>query len=154
LAEDLKAIIGSGNMRFSRLYDRYQFFYTVNEEEYKIEFTRYPFKQLEEVKVFNDLKVDGQFDIAANKLITIVDRFDPKDFVDLYFLLQKYGLDKLVEGVEKKFGSKLSPLTVGSSFSRVKDIVALPKMTVDLSVEELKNFFTAEAKKLSLSILE
>ena len=38
-------------------------------------------------------------DIAVNKLMTIVDRFDPKDFVDLYFLLQKYDALKLKEGV-------------------------------------------------------
>lgn len=154
IAEDLKAVVGCEDMRFSRLYDRHQFFYTVGDEEYKIEFTRYPFKQLKEVEVFATLKVDSEFDIAVNKLLTIVDRFDPKDFVDLYFLLPKYNLDQLMAGVENKFGTKLSPLTMGGAFSRARDIVALPKMVKDLSVDEIKTFFSVEAQKLSPKILD
>lgn len=154
IAEDLKSVIGSENMRFSRLYDRYQFFYKVGDKEYKIEFTKYPFKQLKEAVIFDTLKVDSEFDIAVNKLLTIVDRFDPKDFIDLYFLLQKYNLDQLVEGVENKFGTKLSPLTIGSSLSRAKDIMALPRMVKSLSVDEIKNFFSVEARKLSPKILD
>jgi len=154
IAEDLKNIIGASEMRFSRLYDRNQFFYTVNNEEYKVEFTKYPFAQLEEANLFSNLKVDSEFDIAANKLLTIVDRFDPKDFVDLYYLLQKYSLENLRQGVEKKFGTKLDFLTIGSSFGRVKNIVALPRMVRELSVDELKSFFSNEAKKLSSEILE
>lgn len=154
VAEDLKTVVGSEDMRFSRLYDRYQFFYMVGDEEYKIEFARYPFKQLKEVGIFDTLKVDSEFDIAVNKLLTIVDRFDPKDFVDLYFLLPKYNLEQLMAGVENKFGTKLSPLTVGSSFSRAKDIAALPKMVRNLSVDEVKSFFSAEAQKLSPKVLD
>ena len=153
VAEDLKDIIGSKSMRFSRLYDRYQFFYASDTDEYKVEFTKYPFKQLSEVNVFDGLRTDSELDIAVNKLLTVVDRFDPKDFVDLYFLLQKHTLDELKEGVEKKFGVKLDSLTIGSALSKVKNIVALPKMTKNLPLDEIKKFFSAEARKLSSVIL-
>lgn len=154
-SEDLKNIIGSEKMRFSRLYDRNQFFYTVDgDDEYKIEFTKYPFPQLEKVNMFEGLKVDSERDIAVNKLLTIADRFDPKDYVDLYFLLSRHPLEDLRRGVEKKFGVKLDYLTIGSLFGRVKDIVALPRMVKLLSIEELKKFFSKEAKKLSSEILK
>jgi len=154
IAENLKDVMGTSNLRFSRLYDRNQFFYVVNGSEYKVEFTNYPFPQLEKTNTFDGLKVDSELDIAVNKLLTVIDRFDPKDFVDLYFLFKKYSLENLRGGVEKKFGTKLDSITIGSSFSRVKNISALPKMIRDLSINELKDFFSAEAKKLSSEILE
>jgi len=153
VAESLKEIMSAKSVRFSKLYDRNQFFYTVNEEENKIEFTKYPFKQLQEVNNFNGASVDSEYDIAVNKLMTIVDRFDPKDFVDLFFLLQKYDLMKLKEGAQSKFGHRLDPLTIGSSFSKVRKIEALPKMIKSLTVEELKVFFNNESKKLSPDIM-
>ncbi|MDP3792654.1 MAG: nucleotidyl transferase AbiEii/AbiGii toxin family protein [bacterium] len=154
IAEELRKIIGADKVRFSKLYDRNQFFYSVGSEEYKIEFTKYPFKQLGKVGVFDNARIDSEFDIAVNKLITITDRFDPKDFVDLYFLLQKYPLDRLQEGVSTKFNTKLDPLTIGSCFAKVKNIEALPKMAKILTVEELKEFFNSEAKKLSPLVID
>lgn len=152
-AEELRKIMGADKIRFSKLYDRNQFFYSVGSEEYKVEFTKYPFKQLEKVGVFDKARVDSEFDIAVNKLITITDRFDPKDFVDLYFLLQKYPLTKLQEGVSGKFNTEFDLLTIGSSFAKVRNIGALPKMAKLLSVEELKEFFNSEAKKLSSLVI-
>ena len=149
IAEELREIIGTEKVRFSKLYDRNQFFYLVGEEEYKVEFTKYPFKQLEGINNINGARIDSKFDIAVNKLITITDRFDPKDFVDLYFLLQEYPLDKLKEGVLSKFNTKLDPITIGSSFIKVRNITALPKIIKLFTVEELKEFFNSEAKKLS-----
>ena len=154
VADSLREIIGSDTVRFSKLYDRYQFYYPVKEEELKVEFTLYPFRQLKSPTVFFGARIDSEFDIAVNKLITITDRFDPKDYVDLYFLLLKYPLSDLREGVLSKFRTKLDPLTIGSSFAKVKNISSLPKMVKDLSVEELKDFFNTEAKKLSSEIIK
>ena len=149
IAEDLRKIIGAEKIRFSKLYDRNQFFYWLNDEECKVEFTKYPFKTLKESEHFNNARIDSQFDIAVNKLVTITDRFDPKDFVDLYFLLQKYSLVELREGLLIKFKIQLDSITIGSSFAKVRNIEALPKMIKPLTVEELKEFFNSEAKKIS-----
>jgi hypothetical protein len=85
--------------------------------------------------------------------MTIFERFDPKDFVDLYFLLQEYPLERLREGVREKFGMKLDPLAVGSELAHVRAIHALPRMTVALTVPELKDFFTELAKTLRREVL-
>ena len=71
VAEDLKDVIGGASARFSRLYDRNQFFYTVDGDEYKVEFTKYPFPQLEKVSLLDGLRIDSERDIAVNKLLTI-----------------------------------------------------------------------------------
>ena len=155
LATKIKNFLGASEMRFSRLYDRYQFFYLIgdNKEEIKIEFAKYPFLQVEPIKIFNGLSVDSERDIAVNKLAAILDRFDPKDFVDLYFLLPKFSLNELKKGIEMKFGIKTDPLFLGSELSKVRRIEALPKMIKPLTVEELKDFFMSEIKKISSEII-
>lgn len=149
-----KNLLGASNVRFSRLYDRNQYFFEINSEENKIEFTKYPFKQINLPEKRDGISVDSEYDIAVNKLMTVVERFDPKDFVDLYFLLAKYPLLQLKSDVQKKFGHTLDPIFLGAELSKVKRIEALPKLLKPLSVEELKDFFTQETKKLSPEVIE
>lgn len=154
ISSELKNVLVASQMRFSRLYDRFQFFYQLNDEETKIEFSKYPFRQLNPVNTINGLRVDSEEDIASNKLMTILDRFDPKDFVDLYFLLQKYKLQEIKNKAEKKFNLKIQALLLGSELSKVRRIEVLPKMLKPLTIEELKDFFSEQIKKLSAEIIE
>jgi predicted nucleotidyltransferase component of viral defense system len=154
VAKRIKEELEADEMRFFRRYDRRQFFYRKGDQEYKVEFTQYPFKPLEPPNVFDGLKVDSKYDMAVNKLMTVFERFDPKDFVDLYFLLQEYPLERVREGVREKFGMNVDPLTVGSELAQVRAIHALPKMTVELTVQELKDFFTEQARTLRAEVLE
>jgi predicted nucleotidyltransferase component of viral defense system len=152
--ERLKGALHATEVRFEKLYDRNQFFFVMPEEELKVEFSLYPFKQLENPSVWGGLRVDSVRDITANKLMALVDRFDPKDFVDMFFLLQKFDVDAVRTDAEKKFGVTLSDMALGQEFAKVRRVEALPKMTKPLSVEELKSFFTKQAQKIRPSIIE
>lgn len=153
-AKKIKEMIGASQVRFSRIFDRYQFFYLLNGEESKIEFTKYPFSQLELPQKINGIIIDSEYDMAVNKLAAALDRFDPKDFVDLYFLIPKFSLERIKNGVEKKFDMKVDALFLGSELSKARRIQALPNMIKSLTVNELKEFFINEIKKLSSSIIE
>lgn len=150
----LKKKLEVKTIRFERLYDRNIFFFRVGEEEVKLEFTLYPFSQLEMPKIIGGIRVDSLRDIAANKLMAILDRFDPKDFVDLFFILKRYKLEKIRKDVEKKFGIKIDNIFLGGELMKVKRIVALPKMRKLLTIEKLKVRFASEAKKLSPAIFK
>lgn len=154
LGDKISKFLHADAPRFSRLYDRHQFFYEINGEAVKIEFVKYPFKQLEPSQSLDGIKVDSEYDIAVNKLATLLDRFDPKDFVDLYFLIPKFTLKKLVLGAAKKFGTSVDPIFLGSELMKVRRIEALPKMAKPLHIGELKTFFEDEAKKLKPQILD
>lgn len=154
LAKIIKEKLNIGEMRFSKIYDRNLFFYSTDQEEFKIEFTQYPFSQLELPETFDGLSVDSKYDIAVNKLAAVLDRFDPKDFVDLYFLLQDFSLADLRNGLEKKFGLKAEPVFLGSELMKVRRITALPKMIKSITADDLIEFFTSEAKKLAPEILK
>src|SRR3989339_15950 len=153
-AERLKIEINATSVRFERLYDRNIFFFKINEEELKIEFSKYPFIQLEATTVKNDIKIDSLRDIATNKLMALLDRFDPKDFVDMFFLLKEFNIENIRCDVEKKFGIKVDDIFLGGELSKVKRIEALPKMIKQTTIKELKDFFSDLARGLSSKIFE
>lgn len=153
-AEKLKQVLKAEEMRFERLYDRNQFFFQIGKDKLKIEFTKYPFPHLEKPIMKDGIKIDSLRDIAANKLMTILDRFDPKDFVDLFFVLQNRNLDDIRLDVEKKFSTQIDNIFLGSELAKVKRIEALPKMVKKINIEELKSLFTKIAKELEPKILE
>lgn len=153
-AEKLKHELGADSVLFEKLYDRNQFFYKFNHEELKVEFTKYPFAQLEHFTEYNGIKIDSLRDIAANKLMAMLDRFDPKDFVDLFFLLEQFSLDSIRRDTESKFGIRIDDIFLGGELAKARRIEALPRMIKDLSLEELKSFFADQAEKLKPSIFE
>lgn len=145
--------------RFQKLYDRRMFFLKNSKDkeaaELKIEFTRYPFTRLADFLITDGLRVDSLLDIGSNKLMAMIDRFEPKDFADLYFLLNgNFKLEELVEGVNKKFGFKIESLTLGSELMKAERISFLPTMAKELSVKTLKSFFVNLASKLRPRIVE
>lgn len=153
-AEQLKALLKASGVHFEKLFDRHQFFFTLASGELKVEFTRYPFVQLELPTISEGLKVDSQRDIAANKLMTILDRFDPKDFVDLFFLLQQFSLSAVRQDMETKFGVKVEDIFLGGELVKVRRIEALPRMHKALTVAEVKEFFMDLAKQLAPTVLQ
>lgn len=52
---------------------------------------------------FDQVKVASLEDIACMKLSAISSRGSKKDFIDLYFILQKFSLGELLALFEKKF---------------------------------------------------
>jgi len=93
-------------------------------------------------------------DIATNKLLTINQRTQVKDFVDLYFLLEKYTVWDLMEGMRIKYRMKTEPFFVASDFLKVEDFEFLPKMIKPLDLNELKSFFREKAKETAKKAVE
>lgn len=154
-AQAIKEEIGANDIVYRRLHDRRIFFFKKDEEELKIEFTYYPFHQIREAQDINGLMIDSLEDLSANKLMALFDRIEPKDFVDMYFILKKtdISLERILTNVNKKFQFSFEPLTLGSEFAKVRTIKELPKMKEPLSLDELKRFFQGLAMNLKPNIL-
>lgn len=153
-ADKLKTMIKAKNLVFKPLYDRNIFTFSFNDEELKVEFTKYPFIQLENPLIKDGIKIDSLRDVSANKLMTMIDRFDPKDFVDLFFILKEYSMEETRGDVEKKFGAKIDDITLGSELMKVMRVMALPRMVKEVSLAEIKTFFVQKAKELGSRIFE
>lgn len=125
-----------------------------NGKTLKVDFARYPYRRLEKGTTYQELPVDSLLDIAVNKILTITQRAEVKDFVDLYFLLQQFSVWDLREGVRIKFKRDIEPMVIGSDFLLSEDFTFLPTMHLPLTLDELKAFFREEAKKLGKIAVE
>jgi len=120
----------------------------------KVDFSQYPYIQLEKPEMIRNIPVDSIVDIATNKLLTISQRTSVKDFVDLYFLLQTHSVYDLMEGVKIKFGIKTEPFLLSADFLKVDSFTFLPRMIKPLTLEELQRFFRAQAVELCRQVVE
>jgi len=92
--------------------------------------------------------VDSVENIGANKLTAILGRTEPKDFVDLYFILRAgYDFaDLLAKAQEKDLG--LQPFFLAGTLLQVRTLSRLPLTTPPLTLAELQDFITALADRL------
>lgn len=149
----LKISLDATDLSYGHIHDRHLFSYTFPYGNLKIEFTRYPFIQLETPEKKEYVRVDSFTDIGANKIMALLDRFDPKDFVDLYYILQRTDLKTLVKNAEKKFGITIDSLFVGAEIAKIQRVHALPRMIEQLSLGDLKKFWIGQAKNIGKEIL-
>ena len=141
-------------VHFQRLFDRRIFKLTFSDGDIlNVEFTLYPFKGLGQRKKIGRLWVDSPLDIATGKLFAMTDRFDPKDFVDLYFILRdfEWTLNELLEKAAFRFEVKGLQYTVPERLLLVRRIEAddLPIMLKDLDIEEMKKYLISKASALA-----
>ncbi len=101
----------------------------------------------ERVKI-GDIIVDSIENIGANKLTAILGRTEPKDFVDLYFILRAgYDFDDLLaKAQEKDLG--LQPFFLAGALLQVRHIRHLPATDPPLTLPELQDFIIVLANRL------
>jgi predicted nucleotidyltransferase component of viral defense system len=69
----------------------------------KLQFLAYPYPLLEKFVDFQNIQLSSVVDIACTKLHTISMRGSKKDFVDLFFILQRFNLEELFEKLSQKY---------------------------------------------------
>jgi len=156
LVKKIQTAIGAGDINYRRLYDRRIFFLPYSSGELKIEFTYYPFQPLNPRERHNEMLVDSFEDIVAGKWMALMDRVEPKDFVDFYFIIKEkqLSLGFIRDLVKKKFNLSLEASTIGSELAKVRLLNNLPKMLKPLTLEELKTFFADQSKSLESELFK
>jgi hypothetical protein len=86
--------------------------------------------------------------IGANKLTAILGRMEPKDFVDLYFILRAgYEFDDLLaKAQEKDLG--MQPFFMAGALLQVRNLRHLPETAPSLTLPELQDFIIPLANRL------
>ena len=74
-------------------------------EGVNISFFLYKYLAIVNLVPYGFIKLSGVEDIAAMKIIAIVQRGTMRDFVDLYYLLKRYSLEQIIGFTIKKFTS-------------------------------------------------
>lgn len=126
------------------------------QEVVTLDFNYFPFKRLEKGKRFQSFEIDSFFDLAVNKLDTILTRPHARDFIDFYFIFKEkeYDWPTLLTGLKKKFLWQVDLLFLTSRLIMIENLHDYPKMIKRLTRKNLIRFFEKEAKKFKKEILQ
>lgn len=118
-------------------------------ENVKISFFTYEYQLLKPLIEEQYLNLASAEDIACMKLSAIVSRSTEKDYIDLYFILQKYSLSSLLELAQEKFPSVDKNLILKSLvyFDDITEEVIIFKNNKNVSFKRVKKFLIGESEK-------
>ncbi|MBU1070928.1 nucleotidyl transferase AbiEii/AbiGii toxin family protein [Patescibacteria group bacterium] len=117
----------------------------------KLQFLEYHYNLIKSPIKWGSIKLSSIQDIACTKLQTIGARGSKKDFIDLYYLLDRYSLSGLFKLMEKKYQKiKYSETHIMKSLVYFKDAEQqpMPRMHKDISWEEVKNRIVLAVKTI------
>jgi len=120
----------------------------------RIDFAYYPFDPVGRRTRWRGLAVESLEDMTVNKLQAILTRQQPRDFVDLYFLLREgplRDLDQLLGLVRAKFDVGPHRLGLAARLLMASEIAELPRMIRPLTIAELVAFFEERGRELARS---
>ncbi|MCR4306253.1 MAG: nucleotidyl transferase AbiEii/AbiGii toxin family protein [Candidatus Daviesbacteria bacterium] len=154
--KSVKDKIGFESFDFNTSFNRNLIFLKLPNEQLKLEFTYYPFEQLNTPKEEHGIKIDSVLDIAVNKLFTIYQNPRSRDFTDLYMIINKYNftIEDLIKKAKVKFDWHVDPLKLGTQFLLSGELKDYPRLISKLDKKDWQNFFLDEAKKLGQKVIE
>jgi predicted nucleotidyltransferase component of viral defense system len=155
--QKIKASLNIVKTDFQQTFNRNIFFLHTKREILKVEFTYFPFEQIEKQDKKDGILIDSILDIAVNKTFTIFQNPRARDFIDLFLILKErkeLSIPNLVKMARSKFDSQIDPIQLGTQFLKAKDIQDLPRMIKKINHQQWRAFFTNQAKSLSKQIFK
>lgn len=117
----------------------------------KISLFTYKYRLIAKLEKVYEIPVASLPDLAAMKLETVIGRGTKRDFIDIYFLAQKYTLQEMFEFYDEKYGNleeRELMLKKGLIFFEEADKEEVPKMLIDADWKEIKRWILSEVRKL------
>lgn len=154
--EKIRKPVGFQKIDLEQNLNRNIFFLEFPNEAVKMEFTFFPFPRVEASHQEMGVQIDSLLDIAVNKLFSIYQRSKARDYIDLYFICrkQKWTVGELVKKAKIKFDWHIDLLQLGSQFIKAETAKDYPRMAREISDDEWRGFFVAEARRLKDQIIE
>lgn len=155
--KQIKAALKIQKTDFQQSFNRNIFFLHAQDEILKTEFTYFPFEQAEKPLRKEGILVDDIKDIAINKIFTITQNARARDFIDLYYILEKYkglSFSNLIKLARIKFDAQIDAIQLGAQLLKAKNIQDLPRMLKKTDHRQWRLFFIKQAKLLSKEVFE
>ncbi|MBU0975075.1 nucleotidyl transferase AbiEii/AbiGii toxin family protein [Patescibacteria group bacterium] len=118
----------------------------------KLQFLEYPYEMIKPTVQWDNIALSSIEDIACTKLQTIGMRGSKKDFIDLYFLLDKFLLPELFELLDRKYlETDYSKTHILKSLVYFEDaqMQPMPRMHMDVSWSQVKDKLKKVSKSFS-----
>src|SRR3972149_3683694 len=122
----------------------------------KLSLFRYDYPMIGKFSIFKNIKIAGVEDIAAMKLSAISGRATKRDYIDLYFITQKFTVETMIDLYVKKFGDTGNNLYViikALGFFEDAKEDNMPAMIKPVKWAEVQDFFAKESLRLAKKYL-
>lgn len=116
----------------------------------KVDFVHYDYPWLESPLQVDGLTLATPPDIAAMKVNAIEGRGSKKDFIDFYYLLQRYTLVEILDFYEQKYPEhSVFRALMSMSYFDDADMQPTPRMFTDVSWNEMKKYIQSQVRQYS-----
>jgi hypothetical protein len=126
-------------------------------ERIKWSLFEYPYPFLDDALTLHGVKVAGLLDVASMKVIAISQRGTRRDFVDLFFILQRAPFHAVARHMVEQFGAgRINPVHIGKSLVYFTDAESDPEPRYlpgkKVEWKTIKSFFQDHVKQLVLDL--
>lgn len=105
------------------------------------------------IETIEGIKVDSLKNIGSNKILAIYGRFEPKDYIDLYWIIKQTNLSfEALYDLAKKKDRGLFEFYWANVLNPLEKLETLPQMRKPVNLKELKSFYQDLQKKLLLKV--
>lgn len=119
-----------------------------NIQNVKVDIVNYDYPWIDDAVIEGDIRMASPKDIAAMKVNAVIGRGIKKDFIDIFFLLQHYTFDELLQFYKKKYpdGSEFRALLSMAYFADA-DLQAMPYMYENIEWSDIKQRIRKEQEQ-------
>lgn len=155
LLKDIKKKARITKIEFQQSFNRNLFFLHLTNDIIKTEFTYFPFAKIANGPKIGKLSVESLIDIAVNKIFTVYQNPRSRDFIDLYFIIQKekFKISELIKKAKIKFDWHVDPIQLGSQFLKAASLKDYPKMIKKIDNSRWIKYFRERARELKNNII-
>jgi len=125
-----------------------------------LSFFRYPYKLIQSVVPYLGVDLASVEDVAAMKMEAVIGRGKKRDFVDIYYLIRKYGLKKFLKFFKQKYPESFNEPNCLHALMYFKDVEAPQKDRKRIYIYEsiewksMKEYIEKEVKKYQLDLIQ
>lgn len=125
-------------------------------EKIGISFFKYSYNLIRSCQELEEVNLASLEDIAAMKILAISQRGKGRDFIDIYFLIKKFGLEKIIDFTKEKY--PMFNIYIGfQGLTYFKDAdenkeKSRCKMIEKIDWREIKNYLIKEVDKYRLHL--
>lgn len=148
----LKRALGARRLRLETRFNRNLVYVETPRTPLKMEFSWFVGTPIEPGLRYRRLRIDSALDIAVNKLFTVYQRPRARDYVDLYYLVPQFTLERLIGLARAKFDWDIDLLQLGTRFND-PDLADYPRMIKKLSPATVRRYFRGLARDLGKEVL-
>lgn len=119
-----------------------------NIQNVKVDIVNYDYPWIDDAVIEGDIRMASPKDIAAMKVNAVIGHGIKKDFIDIFFLLQHYTFDELLQFYKKKYpdGSEFRALLSMAYFADA-DLQAMPYMYENVEWSDIKQRIRKEQEQ-------